>query len=125
MEGTITKIQGKKVRIDTALGWFNGTWCSTVQPLLKRYVVELDSDDIINADIIKISKISVANIEYIDDVIYITGLVEYIQNNIMFLRLKESVIMLELEHDISFDKYLGRYVVVSLKNLNIYDACIC
>ncbi len=52
---------------------------------------------------------------------YLTGLVEVIEDDIMFLRIGTDLVMLEMEHDSNYSRYIGQYVRVELFKLQLYD----
>jgi hypothetical protein len=109
------------VLANSSFGVFFGIWCSSSQPELKRYAVELDSDDVIAPKLITLSSIKQPCIESRDNVTYLTGLVEEVEDDIMFLRIGTDLVMLEMEHDSNYSRYIGQYVRVELFKLQLYD----
>ena len=121
MEISVMKKQGNIVQVNTEFGCFEGTWCSSMPAELKKYVVELDSEDVITPSAIEHSMSLIPKIECDGKNIYFTGIVEEIQDHIMFLRFQGFIIMLELLSTVDFGQYLGQYVRVKLNHINIYD----
>lgn len=121
MEVVITDKKDNLVRICSSSGEFFGMWCSQSLPQLKKYVVELDSDDIISSDMLTISCTRLPHIEYRDNAVYLTGLVEEIENGLLFLRIGSDLVMLETEGDFDYSEYVGHYVHVRVSQLHLYD----
>lgn len=113
------------VRVHTAIGCFNGVWRSSTPAVLKRYIVELDSDDVLTPDAVELSNSSKPWIAYVDQTINITGLVEEVQDEVIILRLQHSIMMLEISSKLDFVQYVGRYVHVRLSEIKLYDTGIC
>ena len=55
MEASVIKINSNKVQVHTRFGCVWGEWCSPVPADLKKYILEIDSDDIITFDNIRVS----------------------------------------------------------------------
>ena len=49
------------------------------------------------------------------------GFVEEITDEIMFLRLRDSLIMIQLSENEEFSMFLKKFVNVNLKNISFYD----
>ena len=110
MEVQIINKQVDTVQVNTAFGCFSGIWCSLTPVIFKKYIVELESDDILTSDVVELSDSINPHIEYVDQAINITGLVEEVQDEVMVLRLQKSIILLEISSDIDFIQYIGRFV---------------
>ena len=121
MEIKIVDNQDNIVRVSTAIGCFTGIWCSSTPAVSKRYVVELDSDDVLVPDAVELSTSNNPCIEHIDRIINITGFVEEIQDNVMILRLQKSIMMLNVSSSLDFVQYIGHYVRVRLNEIKLYD----
>ena len=124
MEIQIVDNQKDIVRVNTAIGCFNGIWCSSPPVISKRYVVELDSDDVLTLDAVEFSNSSNPCIEYMAQTINIIGFVEEIQDEVMILRLQKSLIMLKIVDSLDFVQYIGHYVRVRLSEIKLYDTGI-
>ncbi len=124
MEIRIVDNTANIVRVNTAIGSFDGIWCSSTPVISKKYIVELDCDDVLTADRVEISTSGIPCIEYINQMIHITGYVEEIQDSIMILRLQDSLMMLEISPSFEFMHYVGHYVRVRLSNVRLYDTGI-
>ena len=90
----------------------------------KRYIVELDSDDMLTSDAVELSNSCNPWIEHVDQTINITGFVEEIQDEVMILRLQKSLMMLEISSSLDFVQYIGHYVRVRLSEIKLYDTGI-
>ena len=121
MEIQIVDKQADTVQVNTTIGCFTGTWCSSTLPDFRRYIVELDSDEVLNSDTVELSNSRNPYIECVGKTIYLTGFVEEIQDGVMFLRLHGSIMMLYIVSDFDSKRYIGKYVRVRLSNINIYD----
>lgn len=124
MEIQIVDNQANIVRVNTTIGCFNGIWCSSTPVVSKRYIVELDSDDVLTSDAVELSNSCNPWIEYVDQTINITGFVEEIQDEVMILRLQKSLMMLEISSSLNFVQYIGHYVRVRLSEIKLYDTGI-
>lgn len=124
MEIQIVDNRAGIVRVNTAIGCFRGIWCSSAPVVSKRYIVELDSDDVLTSDAVELSNSSDPCIESVDQIIIITGFVEEIQDEVMILRLQKSLVMLEISPGSNFTQYIGHYVRVRLNEIKLYDTGI-
>lgn len=124
MEIQIVDILADIVRVNTAIGSFHGIWCSSAPVVSKRYIVELDSDDVLTSDAVELSNSCDPCIESVNQRIIITGLVEEIQDEVMILRLQKSLVMLEISPSSNFMQYIGHYVRVRLSEIKLYDTGI-
>lgn len=124
MEIQIVGIQADIVQVNTTIGCFNGIWCSSTPVVSKRYIVELDSDDVLTSAAVELSNSCNPCIEYVDQATNITGFVQEIQDEVMVLRLQKSLMMLEISSSLDFVQYIGRYVRVRLSEIKLYDTGI-
>ena len=124
MEIQIVDNHANIVLVNTAIGCFKGIWCSSTPVVSKRYIVELDSDDVLTSDTVELSNSSKPCIEYVDQKINIIGFVEEIQDEVMILRVQKSIMMLDISSDLDFVQYVGRYVRVKLSEIKLYDTSI-
>lgn len=124
MEVTVVGKCLNKVKVNTKIGSFSGIWCSSDPTLFKKYCVELDCDEVINPDDIDISRDCNPSIESINGNIYITGMLEEIQDNIMTLRLQESIIIVEISSNTLISDYVGNYIRIKLNEVKLYDTGI-
>lgn len=124
MEIQIVDNHANIVLVNTAIGCFKGIWCSSTPVVSKRYIVELDSDDVLTSDAVELLNSCNPWIEYVDQTINITGFVEEIQDEVMILRLQKSLMMLEISSSLDFVQYIGHYVRVRLSEIKLYDTGI-
>lgn len=125
MEIQIVDCWADIVRVNSAIGCFNGVWCSSLPAVAKRYIVELDSDEVLTPEAVEASNSSKPWIAYVDQTINLTGLVEAVQDEVMILRLHDSLMMIEISSMPDFVQYVGRYVHVRLGEIKLYDTGIC
>lgn len=122
MDAIIIGKYDDKVKVDTQIGCFEGVWCSTEPAEFKRYILELDSDEILTSEAIAYSDINIPYIKNIEGNVCLNGFVEDVQNRVMFLRLSKSLIMLELCEDTDFSGLQNYFVKITLKKINLFDA---
>jgi hypothetical protein len=121
VEVSIIDKQNDCVHACSPYGAFFGIWCSSSPPELKKYIVELDSNDVITPNMLTFSSVKLPYIESRDHTTYLTGLVEENEDNILFLRIGADLVMLETAHDSDYSRYIGQYVQVMLFKLQLYD----
>ncbi len=124
MEIQIVDNHANIVRVYTSIGCFSGIWCSSTPVISKRYIIELDSDDVLTSDAVEFSNSCKPHIECVDQTIHVTGFVEEIQDEVIVLRLHESIMMLEISSHSNFTQYIGHYVRIRLNELKLYDTGI-
>ena len=112
------------VRVNTKIGSFNGIWCSPDPTLFKKYNVELDCDEALKPDDIDISRYGTPSIDSFNGSIYITGMLENIQDNVMTLRLHESIMMVEISSNPMISDCVGTYIRIKLNEVKLYDTGI-
>ena len=111
-----------RVKVKSSIGIFEAKWCTETPVVSRQYYVELDSKEKLTLDaIIKVPKWRGAEISYEDDVVHLTGYVEDIEDHMLFLRLGESLMMVNLSQEQKFDEFKEQYVCVKLKEINLYD----
>jgi hypothetical protein len=121
LEVLITEKQDHYVHAFSSFGSFWGLWCSSFPPECKRYAIELDSTDILTPNMITISSIKKPYIERRGEVTYLNGLVEEIEDDLLFLRFDTDLIMLNLGHAYDYSRYIGQYIQVKLIKLHLYN----
>ena len=121
MEVSIIAKQDDYVHACSSFGAFFGIWCSPSPPELKRYAVELDSNDIVSPNILTSSPAKLPHVESRDNATYLTALLEEIEDNLLFLRIGTDLVMLETAHNSDYSRYIGQYVRVKLSKLFLYD----
>ena len=121
MEANIIDIQNNMVCLSTEFGSFWGEWKSNIPPKKEKYNLELDSDDILIFDNIKESYLPNTEIKSDGKSVVLCGFVEEITDEIMFLRLRDSLIMIQLSENEEFSMFLKKFVNVNLKNISFYD----
>lgn len=125
MEATVIKINGGSVHVETDIGDFVGVWRSSVPAALKRYILELDCDDIITTENLRLSSIHTPYIKNIDGSTCLNGYVEEIEDNVMIFRLQKTIMMLKTSEQVERSVFEKRFVCVSLQTINLYDTGLC
>ena len=121
MEAIITELCNDKVCINTGIGNIKGIWCSDSPAKLKKYDLELDSNEIINSNMINYSSLLKPLVEMDNDRVIFNGLVEEIQDKVLFLRLSKDIVMLEISDESYFLKFVNQFVRIVLSNIELYD----
>lgn len=121
MKITVLNILYDMVHVSTDIGDFIGYWCSNSSPQKKDYQVELDYDKILMPEDINASNDCRYYIKNIEGDIFINGFVEEIEGSILYLRLFDSIIMLEINIDKVLKKYEKKFVNIKICYLNIFD----
>lgn len=121
MEVFVVEKHGDQVVLDTEFGNIQGVWCSGVPAEFKRYIIELDSDDVINSNIILNNSRCEYSIKNENDFVYLFGFVEEIEDSILVLRVSRDIIMLQICDDYDFNEFVNHFVCVKLHSINFYD----
>ena len=121
MKIDVVEILDENVRAETQFGTIYGKMITDSAIKRNSYDVEIDIDGMLNMDRIELSSIAAPSISCKDDKVHITGLVEKIEDGVLFLRLKESLIMIEISDIENMRKYIGKFVVISTHSLCLYD----
>ena len=124
MEAYIIQIKESFVEICTDLGRIWGIWRSSAPPELRKYIIELDSPEILTVDAVKITDCARPTIKFEDDTVYLNGLVEEVQDNILILRLSNNIMMLQISNKDDFSSFVNKFVCVALQNVSFYDTGI-
>ena len=85
------------------------------------YNIEIDADDIVsNQDIAK-SNIENASIYTQKNYVFFNGFVESVEDDLLFLRLGEDIIMFAVEDAKYCKKYTSQFVAIKTHNVNMFD----
>lgn len=109
----------ENVKVVTEIGVFYGVWCSADAMVGKEYIVELDSDEII--DNVVLSNDNSPSVNRRGETIMLTALLESVQDNLMFLRLQESLVMIEHIPGLELAEYIGKMITIKLEKVQLYD----
>lgn len=120
----IVDIDKNVIRAESEIGCFEGKWCSSTPIIFKKYIVELDCADVITPTLIELSLSCVACIEQDSHTTKITGIVEDIEDNLIFLRVEKDLLMLNISSRLDFEQYIGLYVRITVNTIEIYDTGI-
>ena len=121
MKIRIVDIEKNVIYAESEIGCFKGKWCSSKPIIFKKYFVELDCVDVITPTSIELSLSCEACIEQDSHTIKITGIVEDIEDNLIFLRVEEDLLMLNISSRLDFEQYIGLYVRITVNTIEIYD----
>lgn len=83
--------------------------------------MELDCDEVIGSANIRKSNTPQMMITTQNGVVILSGLVEEIQDGVLYLRCSKDIFMLEVCPEENLSDFTGQYVEVTIHNLNIYD----
>lgn len=121
MRVSVISIQGNRVRLQTKVGCITVLWGTDQYPRIKDYEVELFSDDTVSQSSVNCS--SNNHISVTDSVygVEITGYLECITDDVMFLNLCDDVIMLDVDCKAYLLSYIGHYITVKLTNITAFD----
>jgi len=119
MEVFIMDAKDGFVQAKTEFGSFYGIWMSDL-PANTSYLVELSCNAVSNMECISLSNHTQPAIY--DDGAYtvINGFVEEIEDSVMFLRLQDSIVMIEICCDIDVQAYTGQWVTIRVEGMKIY-----
>lgn len=121
MRVTVTAICENQVYVNTDIGIIYGVWCSNEPVELKEYELELDCDEIITSDKISFSNSPQPFVSSCGGMVILNGIVEDIQEKVLFLRLSQDIVMLEVSSNFDITAYLHKFVRIYLSKLNLYD----
>ena len=123
MKAVVVSKIGDMVQVNTAVGDIQGVWCSPIPADFKSYVLELDSDEILTVESIRLSDCHEPFARCEKNVICLNGVIEEIENGVAVFRLLDSLMMLELEVSNNFDYsvFLNRFVCITLHTISFFD----
>lgn len=111
-----------RVKVKSLIGTFEAKWCTESPVVSGQYFVELGSKEELTHDsIIKVNMWRGAEVRSENNEVYLTGFAEDIEDGVLFLRLGESLMMVNLSSGQNFDEFKEKYVSIKLKELNLYD----
>lgn len=105
-------------------GVFQAKWGEAHSPKMIEYNAELECSDIITPLQIAQNDNCACLIEYKNGNNHLSGLLCMLEDNIMFFSIGDSILMIEVTSRELFDKYIGRYITLQIKNLTVYDVDI-
>ena len=120
MKIKIIQINGNEVVASTGISTIRGTFYSR-QPLeLKEYNVEMDFDDVVKIE--KMSKDSFQHSIYNEKGnVCLHGFVECVEDGVVFLRLNNDLIMLEIKKQLDCSAFFNQNVKVTVEGICMYD----
>ena len=107
--------------VKTDLGEFRGLWMSNSTPQKAKYYIELECDPITNYRQIELSTEEGALIYDYGNYLRINGFVEDCDDNVITLRLSDSLMMIETAHNINCLQYLHHWIIINIPSIKIYD----
>ena len=120
MNAVVLNYHDKLVKVRTDVGIFEGVWCSGQPAEYGEYDLELACDDVIDQDELQYSVIRTPFINNDEDGVIINGLLEEIEDCVMFLRFFGSLLMLEISPLSNFSPYIGHYVRIRVSKIKMY-----
>ena len=120
MNAVVLDYHDNIAKVRTDVGIFEGVWCADPPVKGKYYMLELACTDIIEQDQLQHSKITAPSISNDQNGIVVNGLLEEIEDVVMFIRLCGNLLMLEVSPVCNFYQYVGHYVQIRLNNIHLY-----
>lgn len=120
MESEIVSIKDDTVMVVTPMGSFWGNWRSSIRACYGKYNLELDCDDILEPLSIKHSSSEIPSIHESNGGIVISGMVEQIEDGLLYLRISTDLLMLEISDSINLSQFIHRYVDIFLSHIDLY-----
>ena len=124
MRADLIDITDGYVRLKTDFGIFHGNWMSDVKPINARYLIEINCDTVTDENQIQLSAKKQPFIRDYGDYSLINAFVEEIEDNVIFLRLSYSLMMVDFLCDINSVKFQNQWVTVKVHRLEIYGELI-
>lgn len=125
MEAVLLEVKGDKAVVSTDVGVIEGKWFSETSICTRRYIIELDCDDIVDICNIKYSKEKISNISNEDTEVVLTGIVGEIEDRVLYLRVLDDIIMLKIKHKDEYEKFINEHVSIKVSGINFFDTGIC
>lgn len=120
MEAFIMNAKDGFVQAKTEFGSFYGIWMSDL-PTNASYLVELDCNAITNKEHIRVSSETRPAIYEDGAYTVFNGFVEEIEDSVIFLRLQDSIVMIEICCDIDVQAYTCQWVTIRVDGVEIYQ----
>lgn len=118
----INKILDKYVYFSTDYGEGKGIWKENTEPFKKEYFVEFDISKLYSYNELTISKTEEYKIEIYNNKINLTLLlIEYDEYGCATFQFGNSIIEIETNYDNRILALIGKYIVILVENLDIYD----
>lgn len=122
MQVIVKSIEGNSVGFESPYGSAIGIWEDEVPANKKEYSVELDINEIVKYNDIKLSRDNKPKIEMNSKGILICGLlVEYNVDGYAVLKLGDSLIGIETIFDEAFLSMCGYYILFIVPEIYLYD----
>ena len=86
--------------------------------------MEIECNEIIQKKMVDIIHIREETIKCDNNFIQMYGVVEFVENDILYLRIKTDIIMLETEPNVDFFDYLNKNVCITLHEIYFYNTGI-
>lgn len=119
MKALIMDNKDKLVQVQTEFGSFQGRWMSDM-PTNTSYLVELGCNAVTNPEHICLSA-EIQPAIYEDGAYTVfNGVVEEIEDSVMFLRLQDSIVMITISCNIDVQAYTCQWVTIRVDGVEIY-----
>ena len=119
MEAYVMDAKDDFVQAKTEFGSFYGIWMSDL-PTNTSYLVELSCNAVSNIECISLSSQTRPSIYEDGAYTVFNGFVEEIEDSVMFLRLQDSIVMIEICCDIDVQAYTCQWVTIRVEGVEIY-----
>ena len=121
MKICIIEISGKNVLANTKYGPINGYFITNSICERKEYEVELDFNDIVEFEDISYASPVKPSIKVENEVISFTGVVESVEDHLLFLRMEDNLLMFETVDDIRFLDYVNKVATIKTREVLMYE----
>lgn len=119
---TIKKIHyDNYVEVSSPYGIFCGTYVGEKMSMGETHDVEIDIPNVFALDDFKISDTQSFNIVTSNGITTINGLVEEIDNDLIFIRFGLDLIAIEIISDAEYKSLLNKYVSLAFDKIALYD----
>ena len=120
MEALIMDSKDGFVQVKTVFGCFHGIWMSDL-PTNTSYLVELSCNAVSNMECISLSSHTRPSIYEDGAYTVFNGFVEEFEDSVIFLRLQDSIVMIEICCDIDVQAYTCQWVTIRVDGVEIYQ----
>ena len=109
------------VYVKSKCGSFYGIWCSDEPETNREYHIEIDCDQTLVYGDVQLSNYHEACIESRENSVFVTGILEEIEDGVIILRLLDSIVMIKAYPNAVSPNYIGDFVDIKLKEIKLFD----
>ena len=114
-------LKNNLVQVNSEFGEFKAYMRTEFAPNQRSYDVELDFEDVVSKDDFSHSESKIERIIEDNQFIYITGIIDSIEDSVLFMKLKDSIIMFEFEDECIERIVLNEWITVRVSAVNMYS----